>query len=265
MTILNPSENDQGVIASSEVTLEKAAFNYLGRPTTMAEISWTDVTIPAKSDQLVLGTGFAQNLLFTDLRASDIRTNIYDKTTELTVKRLFFRKQLTPQLDAVGLTEGLIKGIVAPFNALNEEMFGGLADVGERVTLDISWRAETDPATGLLKLQDLTISLGEGGSWSVSGVASDIPVPGASAVTPDAFNDVKVHELTIRYDDNSLTGHMLDTLARNRSLSPAEATEQLKNASARRQLRPLPSAQRTRRLPAGKSGSAQYWKARQRM
>jgi hypothetical protein len=230
VTISNPSEDDNGLIASSEVTLERATFDHLGRPTTIAEISWTDVMIPAKSDQLVLGTGFAQNLLFTDLRASDIRTDIDDKTPELTVERLFFRKQLQPQLDAVGLTEGLIKGIVAPFKALNEEMFGGLADVGERVALDVSWRAETDPATGLLKLQDLTISLDEGGSWSVSGVASDFPVPGASAVTPDALNDVKVHEVTIRYDDNSLIGHMLDTLARNRSLSRAEATEQLKNA-----------------------------------
>ena len=60
VTISNPSENDQGVIASSKVTLKKAEFGYLGRPTTMAEISWTDVAIPTKSDQLVLGRGFAK-------------------------------------------------------------------------------------------------------------------------------------------------------------------------------------------------------------
>ena len=41
---------------------------------------------------------------------------------------------------------------------------------------------------------------------------------------------MKVHELTIRYDDNSLTGHMLDILAKSRGLSRAKATEQLKNA-----------------------------------
>ena len=94
----------------------------------------------------------------------------------MTVDRFSFGSN-SAELDAVGLTEGLIKGIVAPFNALNEELFGGLAEVGERFTLDVSWRGETDPATGLLKLQDLTISLREGGSLSVSGVASDIPVP----------------------------------------------------------------------------------------
>jgi hypothetical protein len=98
--------------------------------------------------------------------------------------------------------------------------------------LDVSWETSRDIAAGTLNIDDVTVSIADGGDFSVSGVIGDLPDPRALNDAGAASNvaKTKVHELTVRYDDHSLAGRILDFFAERQGLERAEYAKQLTDA-----------------------------------
>ena len=98
--------------------------------------------------------------------------------------------------------------------------------------LDVSWDGSRDVAAKTVTIRDFTLSIQDGGDLSIAGVVGELPDPRTlnDPARPANVTKTKVHELTIRYDDNSLAGRVLDFLAKQQGMSRADYAKQISAA-----------------------------------
>lgn len=104
------------------------------------------------------------------------------------------------------------------------------ASIGyDTLALDVSWDSSRDIAAKTMTIRDFTVAVHDGGELSVKGVVGNLPDPRAldDAGAVSKASKAEVHQLTVRYQDNSLAGRVLDALAKRQGLSREDYTKQL--------------------------------------
>jgi hypothetical protein len=129
-------------------------------------------------------------------------------------------------------SRGVVEGAV-----LSPQFFTGSAvkpeTLGyENVAFDLRWDGTRDIEAGTMTLRDLALNIKDAGDFSVNAVVGDLPDPRVlnDPNATSAASKTKIHSLSIRYDDNSLAGRVLDYLAGQQGISREEYAQQMSAA-----------------------------------
>ena len=102
----------------------------------------------------------------------------------------------------------------------------------DKLVLDVSWDGSRDAAAKTVTIRDFTLSIENGGDLSFEGLIGEVP-DAHTLNDPTAAQNVtktQLHNLTIRYDDNSLAGRIMDYLAKQQNLSREDYANQISAA-----------------------------------
>lgn len=226
--IAAPSESDTGVFQSPEISFSGGTI--AGEVNgTIADVTLTEATVLDATKST--STSPTDNIIFKTAEASGLRFTLKDQPGEITIESASMESgnvvDNIPQ-DSKGSVDGI---------TLSPEIFGDSAvkpsTFGyEKLVFDVSWDGSRDLAARTATIRDFTLSVHDGGDLSVSGVVGDLPDPRTldDAAAASNVGKTKVHELTIRYDDKSLTGRVLDFMALQQGLSRADYAKQISDA-----------------------------------
>jgi hypothetical protein len=104
------------------------------------------------------------------------------------------------------------------------------ADIGyENIVVDVTWDGSRDVEAGTMTVDDFTVSIQDGGDLSITGVMGKLPDPRVinDADAAAEASKMELHNLYVRYDDNSLASRILDQLAQQQGLSRTDYATQM--------------------------------------
>jgi hypothetical protein len=224
----SPAEGGQGVFDSPRITFNEGAIT--GESTgAIGNASITNATIfdpkavPANSP-----TGA---VLFANLEANDLRFTAKDQPGEMTVARISVETgnvvENVPQ-DNKGTVEDLT--IPPEFFATSQVKPSTLGY--DTLVFDVTWDGSRDPAANTVSVRDATISMQDGGTFSLTGKVGNLPEPREmnDADATAKATEMEVHTLTLRYDDQSLAGRVLDLMAQQQGVDRAQYVQQISGA-----------------------------------
>lgn len=227
LVIVSPTEGDNGVFQSPEIRFSGATIT--GKATgSMAAGVMTDVTVlepPAKPG------GLGESILFRTADATDLRMQRSDQPGEITAARIHLESG-NPVGNVAQDSKGVIEAVTLPPEAFPPGGFQPQVFGYEKLVFDVSWDGSRDLAARTVTIRDFTLGIHEGGELSVSGLIGEVPDPrvldNSGAATDVA--KTQVHNLTIRYDDASLAGRILDFLAGQQGLTRDDYVKQISAA-----------------------------------
>lgn len=229
VVIENPTDSSTGIFDSPKITF--SAGSLAGESNgSIGEGVVTDVTVldPAK----VKEGGLSGSMLFHTAEATDIKVSQKDKPGEVTIDRIYVEAgnvvDNVPQ-DSKGAVEGLTlpAAMFPPEGGFTPQTIGY-----ENLVLGVTWDGSRDPAAKTVTVRDFTLSIEDGGDLSIEGLLGEVP-DAHTLNDPAAAQNVtktKLHNLWIRYDDNSLAGRIMDYLAKQQNLSREEYAKQMSAA-----------------------------------
>ena len=227
VTITSPTEGDTGVFQSPEIGFSGGTIS--GEASgTIADATLTGVTVLGAGAN---SGGLTESVLFETAEANNLQITPKEQQGTVTVAHLYMESSNV--VDGVPqATKGTVEGITIPPEMFAEAAFKPDAFGYEKIVLDVSWDGLRDLAAKTATINDFTLSIQDGGDLSIFGVFGELPDP-RTLNDPAAAGNVtktKVHELTIRYDDHSLAGRVLDFLAKQQGLARADYAKQISDA-----------------------------------
>jgi hypothetical protein len=227
VTITSPTDSDAGIFESPEIdfsggTIAGEASGSIGDATI------TGVTV---LDAAKTSGGLTESVLFETAEANNLQITPKDQPGSISIAKLYVES--SDVVDGMPqASKGSVEGITVPPEVFSEATFKPDAIGYDKLVLDVSWDGSRDLAAKTATINDFTLSIHDGGDLSISGVIGELPDP-RTLNDPNAAGSVsktKVHSLTIRYDDNSLAGRVLDYLANQQGLARADYAKQISDA-----------------------------------
>ena len=226
--IESPTDGGAGIFETPRVSFTSGAIS--GESTgTLANAELTEVAVldPASIE----GNAPAQGLLFKTAQANDLKVTRTDEPGELTIASVSV--EIGNVVDNVPQeSKGRVDDITIPPEAFADSEMGPQTIGYDKLVLDVSWDGSRDAAAKTMTLRDFTLDIQDGGALSVSGIMGNLP---AATAINDADAAAKaaameVHTVTIRYEDASLAGRILDLLAQQQGISREEYANQIAGA-----------------------------------
>ena len=224
----SPTETDGGVFHSPRVTFSNGAAD--GEPSgTIASATATDVTVldPAK----IKSDAFAASVLYSTAEVEDVHITRDTEPRELSVRHATVQLG-APTGNGVQDITGTVEGLAVSPSLFARGRFKPEKLGYDKLVFDISGEGSLDRASGIMTIRDFTVSLRNGGTLSISGTVGDLPDPRVlnDSDVASKVSQVQLHDLIIRYEDNSFLGRLLDLLAGEQQLSRSEYVQQLSAA-----------------------------------
>lgn len=228
VVIESPSDDSDGVFDTPSITFTGGTMS--GESSgTIGEAVLTGVTVLEPSQ--VEGREAAQAILFETAEATDLSVARGDEPGDVTIGRMYMETgnvvDNVPQEN-----RGTVEDIRLPPEIFADGEFTPQSIGMEAMVFDVTWDGSRDQAADTVTINDFTLGLQNGGELSISGVVGKLPPPNAMN-DDDASSKaaaMEVHRLTIRYDDASLAGKVLDLLAQQQGIPRAEYAEQIAGA-----------------------------------
>lgn len=224
----NPTEGGAGVFDSPRITFNGGTVS--GESTgSIGGAALTQVTVldPAT----VAGKAPGKGVLFQTAEATDLRLKREGEPGELTAARVFM--EVGNVLDNVPQdSKGSVEDVRVPSEFFAGAQFTPQTLGYENLVLDISWDGSRDVGAKTLTVRDFTISIQDGGDLSFSGVMGDLPEPTVlnDADAPEKATSTEIHNITLRYEEASLVGRILDWMAKQQGISRADYANQISAA-----------------------------------
>lgn len=223
--IESPTEDGDGVFRTPRMTFTEGTATGEAAGT-VASATATDVTVLDPAN--VQGDGLAQGIIYGTAEIVDLRFTGNKELGDVTIERVDV--ETGDVVDNVPQrSSGEIVGI-----ALSPDLFAGgrfkPESLGyESLIFDVTWDGTHDVAEETMTIRDVTFSFRDGGDFSVSGIVGNMPDPRIlnDADAAQKASQVELHSLLIRYEDNSLTGRVLDLLASEQELKREEYVQQI--------------------------------------
>lgn len=227
VVITSPTEGEQGIFQSPEIRFSNGALTGKSNGS-LGGATMTDVTV---LDAEGKSGGIGERILFATADATELKVESPDKPGMVTADRIHLEagnQTGNVAQDSKGSVEGItLPPEVFPANGLTPATFGY-----DKLVFDLSWDGSRDLAAKTVTIRDFTLGIHDGGALSISGMIGDVPDPRSldDAGAASNVSKTKVHQLTIRYDDASLTGRILDFLASQQGLSRDDYVKQISAA-----------------------------------
>jgi hypothetical protein len=229
VVIENPTDSSTGIFESPKITFTGGTLSGESNGT-LGDATVTEVTVlDATKDT---GAGVGGSILFHTAEANDLKVTRKDQPGEVTIDRFYV--ETGNVVDNVAQdSKGSVEGITIPSTLFPAGSSFKPDAIGyDKLILDVSWDGTRDMAARTMTIRDFTLSIEDGGDLSIEGLIGEIPDahtlndPGAAS----GVTKTQVHNLTIRYDDKSLAGRVLDFLAKQQNLSRADYAKQISAA-----------------------------------
>lgn len=231
VTIRSPAESGDGIFSSPSIVFSGGTMS--GDMTgTVGTATLNDVVVldPAALPENAAPTP-AQALLYKTAEIVDIAAKRTGKKDEVRVSRVSM--EIGNVVDNVPLdSKGTINGLVIPADAFDGRRYGpAMFGYGDLV-LDITWDGSRSSDGKSIALRDFTISVQDAGTIAITGDFSNMPAPtvlnDASAAT--SAGDIIVDNMTIRYEEASLAGRIMDMQAAKQGITRDKYTGQVEAA-----------------------------------
>jgi hypothetical protein len=224
VAVTSPTEGGGGIFGSPQISFSGGTLS--GEASgTIATVALTDAVV--LDPTLAADDPFGAAILFSTAEVTGVHATREGEPGELSIERIAVEAGNVVgnvAQDSKGRVENLtLSPDLFPAGAVTPTTMGY-----EKVALDLSWDSTRDLA-GTMTIRNFTILVADGGELSVEGVIGNLPDP---RVLNDAGGVRKaskavVHQLTLRYHDNSLAGRVLDALAKRQGLTRDEYIQQL--------------------------------------
>ena len=223
--IASPTDSDAGVFDSPRITFSGATLEG-DAAGAFAGATLTDVRV--LDPKTVPGNDPGKGMLFGTAELTDLSVTPEGKTAPVTVGRIFM--ETGDVVDNVPQSnKGAVENLTIP-----PEVFAGNAvgpqTIGyQNIVLGMTWDGSRDLAAGTVNVRDFTLSMQDGGTFSMAAILGKLPAPSAmnDADASAKASEVEVHTVTLRYDDNSLTGRILDYLAQQQGITRQAYADQI--------------------------------------
>ena len=223
-----PTEGGNGIFETPSITFSDGAISGKSKGS-IAAATLTGVTVLDPEE--VKETGPGKGLLFATAEARDLKIARNNQPGEVTVARVFV--EVRNVVDNVPQdSRGTVEDIILPPEFFAEGKFKPQAIGYDKLTLDVSWDGLRDLAAKTMTIRDFKLSLQDGGDFSVTGIMGNLPEP-SQLNDPNASSKAgatEVHTMTIRYDDKSLAGRVMDMLAAQQGITREAYAEQIAGA-----------------------------------
>ncbi len=223
-----PEEGGDAVFTSPQVTLSDGTVSGDSSGTVENAIL-TNVRV--LSAERLQEQALTQGVVYESAEALGIRVRGREAPADVTIERILINAENIVD-DAPQESNGRVEGIVIP-----PEMFAGTAfdpsSLGyDAITLNMSWDGGLDPDTNVLTVRHLEIAMEDGGRLSFEGRVGNVPVaPTGEGVDASGIaTRLDVHDLTLRYVDDSLAGRILDSQAKLQGVPTEQYAQQLSAA-----------------------------------
>jgi hypothetical protein len=223
--IESPTDSDNGIFESPRITFTGATLegNASG---TFAGATLTDVRV--LDPKTVPGNDPGEGMLFRTAELNDLSVTPEGKTAAVTVDRIFM--ETGDVVDNVPQSnKGSVENLTIPPEVFAGNNVGPQTIGYENVVLGMTWDGSRDLAARTVNVRDFTLSMQDGGEFSISAILGKLPAPSAmnDADASAKASEVEVHTITLRYDDNSLAGRILDYLAQQQGITRQAYADQI--------------------------------------
>ena len=223
-----PTEGQNGIFQSPRIAFGQGTLSGKSNGSVGAA-TLTDVTVLDPKE--VNTKGPAKGLLFNTAEATDLRITGADQPGELTVARAFV--EIGNVVDNVPQeSRGTIEDVTFPPEFFTNARFKPQTIGYDRLVLDVSWDGTRDLAAKTMTIRDFTVSVQDGGDFSIAGIMGNLPAPTAlnDANATAKASETEVHTMTIRYEDKSLAGRVMDELAKQQGITREAYANQIAGA-----------------------------------
>jgi len=228
IVVASPAESDKGVFQSPLISFASGTLSGDSNGTIDAATVTDAVVLDASK---LAGDALGESILFASAEVNGIHVSRQAEPGEVSIGRIAIESgNLLGDLaqDSKGKAENVtLSPDLFPTGVFAPASFGY-----DNLALDVSWDSSRDVAAKTMTIRDFTVDIHEGGELSITGVMGNLPDPrildDAGAATK--ASNAEVHQLTVRYRDNSLAGRVLDALAKRQGLTRSEYTQQLNAA-----------------------------------
>jgi hypothetical protein len=223
-----PADGGGGIFTTPSITFTDGAMTGEGGGS-IASAKMTDVTVVDPAT--IPGEAPFQGTVFSTAEATDLKISAKDKPGEVTIASISMEN--SDIVDNVPrASKGEVADITIPPEAFADSQVGPQTIGYEKLVLDVSWDGSHDPAKKTVDIRDFTLGIQDGGDLTITGIMGNLPSP-TEMNDPDAGEKaakIELHTVTIRYDDNSLAGRVLDVLAQQQGISREEYANQIAGA-----------------------------------
>ena len=219
-----PAEDGDGVFTSPRITMENGQISGESDGT-LANASITGAVILEADPQAPAEIG--RGMRFDVVEASDLRVTPKDRPGEVSVARATIRAgnyvNNEPQEGS-----GSVEDITISEEAFADSDFKpAMLGYGDLV-FDVSWDAARNPDSQAVSIRDLTFTMQDGGSLTISGELGKVPDPAAFREAQQAAAaQIEIQSVTLRYEDASLAGKVLDYQAEKQGIPPEQYAQQI--------------------------------------
>jgi hypothetical protein len=192
---------------------------------TIGSATATEVTVLDPAE--VKAQGLAEAILYRTAELADVRLARGSDPNALTVERISLQSG-----DVAGAEQeiaGTVEGVSVPPGSVTQGRFSPQKLGYDALVFDIAWNGTLELAEGGLSIRDSTLTFRDGGSVSITGAVNHLPDPRVlnDADVAAKVSGVELSNLTVRYEDNSLLGRLLDLLAQEQGLSRDAYVQQI--------------------------------------
>jgi hypothetical protein len=226
--IAAPVEGGDGIFSTDSIefsggTITGEASGTIGSAT-LSEVTIVDPATVAEDRP-------AKGVVFGSVELLELVAEQADQPGEVSIDRIYV--EVGEYDNGVPLSSsGEIEGFTLPPEAFAEAEVGPQAIGYEELVIGVTWDGSRDPAAKTLTIDDFTVSVADAGDLSFTAELGNVPEPAAlrSAEGSDQAAEIVVDAVTIRYEDNSLTGRILDMMAQQQGITREEYAAQVAGA-----------------------------------
>jgi hypothetical protein len=226
--IESPSEGGGGIFQAPKITFSHGTIGGKAEGA-IGSASLSEVTVFDPST--VKGSEPAKGLLFHTAEAKDLSFAKDAATPAVTVGRIYMETGHVVN-DVPQDNKGSVEDIAIPPEMFADSGFKPESIGYDKLTLGLTWDGSRDPGAKTLTVRNFTLSLNDGGAFSINGQFGNLPAP-AEMNDPGAASkasQMQIHDMTLRYQDQSLAGRILDMLAKQQGISRADYAKQISGA-----------------------------------
>jgi hypothetical protein len=228
VVVASPTEGGSGVFESPQISFAGGTLSGKSKGTIDAATITDAVVLDASK---LADDAIGESILFSTAEVNGVHVSREAEPGTVSIERIELASgNVVDNLaqDSKGRAENI---------TLSPDLFPGgaftPASIGySNLALDVSWDSTRDIHAKTMTIRDFTVDVRDGGELSIKGVVGNLPDPRALN-DPGAVSkasSAEVHQLTVRYKDNSLAGRILDALAKRQGISREEYTQQLTSA-----------------------------------
>jgi len=226
--ITAPEERSEGGFESEQMEMTEGTLS--GEGSGSIE-SATAYAVTVLSTEEIAAQKLTQGILYETVEINDVAFKLEDQPGEVAIAYVEINAE--DVVDNVPqASSGMAEGITVPASVFGEGPMTPQALGYEALELEVTWEGARDPATNELTIDEVTLTLVDGGSLTLSGQIGNVPFasmddPAASAT---AARDITLHNVRLHYEDESLTPRLLDAFAASQGVTGEQYAQQLAGA-----------------------------------